>query len=59
MGTWRGHGMAMARLCANKPPRDICPGKGDMYPSAEVMFCVDETLVWNNPPDPPDPANPI
>ena len=26
---------------------------------AKVVFCVDETLVWNNPPDPPDPANPL
>ena len=56
---WPCHAMAMARLCTNKPSRDLCPGKGDMYHSAKVVFCVDETLVWNNPPDPPDPANPL
>ena len=54
-----GHAMAMARLRTGEPSRDLCPGKGDMYHSAKVAFCVDETLVWNNPPDPLDPANPL
>ena len=31
---WHGHGEVMRQ----QTPRDLCPGKGDMYPSAKWCF---------------------